>query len=761
MRDWGRDLVFGMRLAVSGRAPWGRLALTAVGIGLGVAVLLLASSVQNMFSARDERAENRAPIVAYPDTPGEASVLINPETLEFRGRQFSGIRIQPKRPDAPVPPGVQRNPGPGQMVVSPALAELLSSPDGDLLRPRIPGEVVGTVGPEGLLSPNELYFVAGEEDLTGFSPITTVHHHYGEIKHEDASLSSSMWIVLALGVSALLVPVVVFVAATTRLAESARQRRLAALRLVGAGGKQVRRIASAEALVGALGGVVFGWALFAVGRLLPARVEVAGFGTYTSDILPSWWYGLAVTLGVPVVAVVTAIAAMRSTIIEPLSVVRRSPAKPRKLLWRCVPLVLGVVGLLSTEVLSPDEAQLLLVTSVVLMLIGVPLLLPWVVERVVHRLRGGSLSSQLAIRNLQLNTGTAARSVGAIAVVLTGVIGLQIVMGSLQDELGESSSPGSMYIHGGTTADTLGDTARALESVEGVSTVRPQYTAILETTPDASFAVVIADCAVLTADARVKDCQDGDSFAVGESRSLGSEWVIRPGMPGRIVNGTPGSRSEAPWTVPASAQTIGPSTGDLGEATESLLLTPRAAEGIPFPLRDGRIELDLDPAAPADSIEHVRNIAAEQLHDGSVSGATSRAPEVQMFEMIRYGLLLGALVTFALIGCSLFVAAAEQIQQRRRPTAVLAAVGVRRSTLGWSMFWQNLLPMLAAIVVATVVGIVLGLLVVSLLSPERVVFDPLGGLALLGLALASVLVVTALTLPALRRAMHPEGLRTE
>ncbi|MFD0488495.1 FtsX-like permease family protein [Saccharopolyspora spinosporotrichia] len=178
--------------------------------------------------------------------------------------------------------------------------------------------------------------------------------------------------------------------------------------------------------------------------------------------------------------------------------------------------------------------------------------------------------------------------------------------------------------------------------------------------------------------------------------------------------------------------------------------------------RSVNIAVRLGEDSSPDTVEHVRNVAAAHLVGWSVTrGEGPDTAQSGAFDLIRYGLLLGALVTFALIGCSLFVSAAEQIQQRRRQMAVLAAVGVQRRTLAWSALLQNALPMLAAVVVALVVGALLGGLVLLVLEPSRVAFDLPGLAGLLGIAVAAVAVVTALTLPALGRAMHPEGLRTE
>ncbi|QUH02971.1 FtsX-like permease family protein [Saccharopolyspora erythraea] len=771
IRNWVADLAFGVRLSVGGgRTPWGRLTLTAVGIGLGVAVLLLASSVQQLDGERRARQEARGGQV-YVQDPAEAAgaaVLVAERMDEFRGQPVLGVVVDPQRPGAPHPPGIAGNPAPGEVLVSPALKALLDGPDGELLRPRLPGAVTGVVGQEALASPGELfYFVGSDRLLQERSSVAVVRDHFGESSRQDRGLDSEQWMILSLGVSALLVPVVVFVASTARLAESARERRLAALRLVGSSGRQVRRIAAGEALAGALAGVVLGWGIFLLGRLVAGAVEVLGFTVYSSDIWPMWWYAIAVTVGVPVIAVATAITAMRGTIVEPLSVVRRTPAGRRRLLWRLVPIVLGTALILAVREGAGGVRELMFVTAVVLILVGVPLVLAWVFERVMGRLRGSSLPGQLAVRGLQLSSGSAARSVSAIAVVLTGVISLQTVVASMEAtytaQRRTPADPSALSVHGTQArdipVDPAGATAQALSEVPGITGVEPaSYSSLTQgEEPQAPYhLVVIADCAVLARKAAVGPCQDGDAFYSGgvdrtPAPAAGTRMHVEPSFIGE--------RATA-WTTPAGVRQIGPIADESDSAR--FLLTPKAAEGIPVSARSVNIDLRLGPDVSPDTIEHVRNVAATHLVGSSVTRVEgTEGVQPSAFNLIRYGLLLGALVTFALIGCSLFVSAAEQIQQRRRQMAVLAAVGVRRRTLAWSALLQNALPMLAAVVVALGIGALLGGLVLLVLEPDRVAFDLPGLAGLLGIAAAAVAVVTALTLPALGRAMHPEGLRTE
>ena len=62
---------------------------------------------------------------------------------------------------SPVPPGIPRDPGPGQYYASPALAALLRSTPADQLADRYPGRLAGTIGDAALPSPNSLVIIIG------------------------------------------------------------------------------------------------------------------------------------------------------------------------------------------------------------------------------------------------------------------------------------------------------------------------------------------------------------------------------------------------------------------------------------------------------------------------------------------------------------------------------------------------------------------------------------------------------------------------
>ncbi|WP_249374793.1 hypothetical protein [Streptomyces sp. I05A-00742] len=172
---WPRELCMGARYAgAGGREGLLRTALTAVGIGLGVALLLITASIPSMLSAREARLDDRAVATTgeFRDhrvhgVPRSPDTLLYLETgTDFRDKPVTGGLLRPDGPDAPRPPGVDRMPGTGEMVVSPALDALLSSDRGALLRERFTEyRKIGTIGDRGLVGPCELFYYAGDDRI--------------------------------------------------------------------------------------------------------------------------------------------------------------------------------------------------------------------------------------------------------------------------------------------------------------------------------------------------------------------------------------------------------------------------------------------------------------------------------------------------------------------------------------------------------------------------------------------------------------------
>jgi hypothetical protein len=225
-----------------GRAGWVRAALTAVGVGLGVAMLLVAASIPNIVHAQDARvaARDDMPRQRGSDTTGQPiakadnTILVSRPEMIYRGQVIRGRLLQPEGPRAPVPPGLSALPRPGEIVVSPALARLLKSTEGDLLRPRLNYPIAGTITDAGLSGPSELAFYLGVDSLTvdeASAQVARLDHFGGR---RSRFLDPVLTLIIVAIFVVLLLPVALFVASAIRFGGDSRDRRLAGVRLVGA-----------------------------------------------------------------------------------------------------------------------------------------------------------------------------------------------------------------------------------------------------------------------------------------------------------------------------------------------------------------------------------------------------------------------------------------------------------------------------------------------------------------------------------------------
>ncbi|MGW0668725.1 ABC transporter permease [Streptomyces sp. NPDC002746] len=773
---WLRDLALGIRFAAAGgREGWVRTLLTAVGVGIGVALLLTASSVPHMLderSARDQ-ARSETKISESPDASAKKSdstVLRIEASTEFRDRSITGFLMRADGAHPVVPPGITALPAPGEMVVSPALEELLDSPGSALLRERLPYKVTGTIAEAGLRSPNELWFYAGSDTLTSASGGHRVAG-YGDPGPSDPL--PPMLIVLVIMICVvLLAPVAIFIATAVRFGGDRRDRRLAALRLVGTDIRMTRRIAAGEALFGSVLGLVIGLAVFLVGRRFVGHIEVWDASAFPSDLAPDARLCVVIALAVPLTAVLVTLGAMRSVVIEPLGVVRNSRGGKRRLWWR---LLLPVAGLAvfgfggKIDEYSPVNPYPV-AGGAVLVLVGLALLLPWLVEACVKRLRGGPIPWQLATRRLQLSSGAASRAVSGVTVAVAGAVALQMLFAAMNDDFnritGQDPSRAQFY---STSEIVRGDAAlrsikefRATKGVvQVIGTVEAYATKPGKYKPDdiqPTTSFTVGDCATLLELARITSCRDGDTFVSHPKDKGQAGWVDKTARKGKVIEfDSYSSSKKLRWTLPADSRTVAARTDPMGEEHSGILVTPGAVDARTLPGASTVSQIRIDEDVP-DAAEYVRNTAA-RLDPGMRLVTLNSVERDRQYASIQTGLQVGATATLLLIAASMLVSQLEQLRERKRLLSVLVAFGTRRTTLGWSVLWQTAVPVVIGLAVAVAGGLALGATLCWMVGKEVTgwwLFLPLAG-AGAGL----ILLVTLLSLPALWRMMRPEGLRSE
>ncbi|MFI1191754.1 ABC transporter permease [Micromonospora sp. NPDC020750] len=760
------DLLMGARMAVTGgRDGWTRAVLTALGVGVGVAMLLLAAAVPGALDARAARGDAREDGGSRAELAAAANTLLVVSVYtEFRERPVRGRILRPEGPAAPLPPGVPRLPAAGEVVVSPALRELLDSPDGPLFAPRLGGaRVTGTIAAQGLTGPHELAFYLGSDTLTRDQALRLDRFGGGPPSEE---FSPVLMVLVVVVFVVLLLPVVVFVGAAVRFGGDRRDRRLAALRLLGADADagMIRRIAAGEAAAGAVLGLAVGGTLFVAGRQLAPLLTLQDISVYASDLHPSLPLVAAVAVLVPVLAVLVALVAQRRVVVEPLGVSRQGTTVRRRLWWR---LLLPAAGLallypltgVGERTAGSDDYQV--AAGAVLVLIGTVTLLPWLIDLVVGRLRGGPVPWQLAVRRLQLDSATSARLVNGVAVAVAGSIGLQMLVAGVEDRFtthtGQDTSRAQAYVWFADLPDPGAALAR-LAAAPGVTrSVGTLATATIGKQQPGTDAptfteVRIGDCAALAEFARLGSCADGDVFLAEGPAGERSGPMPVPGT--RVTVGP----NEIPWTVPARTRAVPTRPDPIGRERGGLLVTPGAADASRWAGLHAEVLVSIDPGDP-DALERVRNAAAEVDLGAPVSTLADVTRSTQ-YVNVKRGLAAGLVVTLLLLGTSMLVGVLEQLRERRRLLAMLVAVGTPRRTLSWSVLWQAAVPVLVGLVLAVGFGLGLGAVLLRMVGAPVMVSWPAVALGA-GLGGGVVLLITGASLPVLWRLTRPDGLRAE
>ncbi|MDQ7808549.1 FtsX-like permease family protein [Amycolatopsis sp. A133] len=761
-----RDLALGLRLAVGGGRMSGaallRLAMTALGIALAVAVLLPAAAVHHLVGAQAERAaaigavtEPRAgvaPLLTYAWYPSVGGDVVKITAVAATG------------PGSPVPPGLDRLPAPGELVVSPELGAKLASPDGGSMRAHLPGHVVGRLSPEGVSGAGDLtaYYGVPAAQIEAEGADGTEVYGFGR-PYTGLGLSAVMLGLILPIAAVLLLPLLIFVTTASRMGAAQRERRLAALRLIGLDSRQVKRVAAAESLVGAMIGLVAGVGLFVLLRTFVADILPFGLRIFPGDFVPSWPLAVVVVLLVPGLAVGSALFGLRRTIVEPLGVVRQGKPVRRRMWWRWALTAIGALFLAATLAFDRGDgdtaAGLALAAGSVFLLVGIAALLPWLVERLVERLDGGPPSWQLAIRRLQLDSGTASRVVSGLVVVLAGTILVHGVITSLSAGARQRTLPDGVAA---TPVRVLTTTAHEAEvtklavAVPGVTGAHPARSLAFRSGSQRTYGFA-GDCVALRAQANIGGCTDGDAFYVGPSPAGAT-----PAGTVRLQGLSRTGAVDGPeWTVPAGTKVVQP--GDTTAPEDSLLVTPGALGGLALP--DSPVVVYLsgtgDPQSLTDDVARaVQPLAWNAMVGKGDNLDDYRARDQQLVDSFRSVLITASLFVLAVAAMSLLMLSIEQISERRRPLAALSAAGVPIGVLARGALWQTAVPVVVGVALAVAAG--LGLTAPMLrLADLPMSVDVPALLALAGTTVAAVLLVTGLTLPLLRQVTRLDALRSE
>lgn len=693
----------GLRLAVAGgRESLLRLAVTAFGVAVGVVLLLLCLTGQ---SAEQGRAERSGWQSADSDTPATAPdpALFLTVTDYHEGTAMIRGYVAALGPRPPVPPGLERLPGPGEVAVSPAMRRLLVSTPDDELDDRYPGRVIATIGDEGLAHPDQLVALIGRTpDQLGEVTSRSLHRvrGFGSLPSGYA-FYQGIRVLLLLGAVLLLLPVIIFIVMATRVAAAHREQRLAAIRLVGATRLQAAVVAAVETGLGAVAGTVIGWAGYEAGRrILAATLTFQGAHFFVDDVVVAPWLLALVLAGVPLLAMLTTVVALGRVQAGPLATSRHG-RRPPPSARRALPLAAGIGGLLAAAPLrrvvdseTRETLDNLAPLFIILTIVGFVTIGPWLcmlagrgIARVSRRVPG-----LIAARRIASDPSATFRAVSVVVLAAFAV----------------------------TCSASLVDASEAGPFDGGRGVLRPGVVEVLTGgVPEAKVAPLLSERAV----------------PIRSDIGVASDLVESCAELARVV-------------------TLSCSSSGLAESG----ISERAGlADTGLPISTVYIPTDRTPAA-----EHrVRTQAANLVPNAIIHTQQDRIDTDAFFfgsleqlqRLVWYFVLLVA-------ACSLTVGMLAGVIERRRPFALLRASGLRLGELRQIVFLETA----AAMLVTAAVGVGLGMAssyALALFSDMAWTWPDVGVFAMVGIGVLAALILSTMALPLLDAATRHDAVRYE
>lgn len=679
--------------------------LIAVGVAVASALVLLLAGLPQATQARADRAAWQHPTLTVSE-PANPDMLQASSAGHVDGAELTKVDVAATGSgDITLPTGVEEFPGPGEMLVSPALRkQLIRLPDA-ALADRFDAQVTGILGEQALSAPEQLVALVGHEP--GGMPQQAVAMNGFEL--DPGRVDPMLTLLAGVGMVVLLVPSLVLVASAARLIAARRERRLAALRLAGATPRQVVGTVAAEtavaAIVGAAVGVATNPLLRRLVSLVPWKVGTWQPDDFTLGGIAAW----AIAFGLVVLVVLSAVLGLRRVVSTPLGAAAQHTPQPLRW-WRLLALPVAgsifLAAVMQAREGGGSESLYTVLFGLVLLIGSFALVGPWVTAAV------GSLFVRLWRRPAALLAGRRLRgdpqgayraSAGVVLAVFTGSMALTLLpslnsMGSNSDTF-ESSV---LYVDSGAE--------RAGDIVERANTVLEQYEQ--DQRAIAIPRVILHDGAEIRT-AMVMDCRKVDRVTRLEVGSC-------DGDPAVYASGNP---SATGLTVSGGARL------DDGVALESdIPVRPLRTEGAytDAVITPDALPPDLTPASVTVAVPTAGGDAAA-IHTALVRAAPGNSVKSPAFRVaeqqdlladIQRVTVIGLVIAAVLAGGSAAITTAGGVMDRRRTFGALIAAGTPVRVLARALRTEAALPAFITTIGAGAVGTFAGIGLFLTASPH-------------------------------------------
>ncbi|MET0233263.1 MAG: FtsX-like permease family protein [Kibdelosporangium sp.] len=683
---------------------------TAIGVAVGVTLVLWLATVPDALQSRADRTtwreENYSSQGSFEASTANAAVLVASTTDNAGAERLQRFDVAALKSTVPVAPGIPKVPGPGEVLLSPALARLAASLPAEHLADRFKGTVVGQFGPQALAFPDELLAMVGHApdempDAAGRQGLTST----GPAGH----LNEILVVLSQIGLVVLIAPCLVLVASAARLTAARRERRLAALRLAGATPQQVISMTAAETALASIAGAVLGVALSFPLREITALIPWDGGDWYPSDWTPSTFMIVLVLLLAPALVVGAAVLGLRRVVTRPLGAAqqqtKRQPNAAR-LLWVAGAAVAFVVAL-GVARGGGDNGMTFVLLGLVAVAVSLVFAGPLVTSLLgrMFTARWRSPATLLAGRRLRDDPKAAFRaSAGVVLAVFAGSMALAMFP-SVEDQIGYSSGQwrDGVYVAQGASENNR-------QQIENVRT----------------------DLAAKGVDAPVVAITEG-GFVAGGDREIASAMMVGCADAPKVIGGQiDGCRPGPAIYVPRAT------------AVDPARLRFRAygsGQTEPLPIPSGISVREYEPAGYRGILVDPA-VFPEITGAGTIAVVTTPAnkevvhtmlvrnlPGVYLYSNERYdaradtlsgdlrrATLIGLSIATVLGGVSAGVAAAGSVVDRRRTFGALIAAGTPVPVLTRALRREAMLPALIATLGAGIAGVLVGSGLVTLIQ---------------------------------------------
>ena len=773
----------GLRLAFSGgREAAVRLVVLTAAVGLGVGLLLIAVSGINAVNRQNDRYA-----WFFTGNPGVPSGFANPHakslggtTAEtssgtpadpmwwllrddlFDGQVIYRVDLAATGPSSPVPPGIPRDPGPGQYYASPGLAALLKATPASELGDRYPGHLAGTIGDAALPSPDSLVIIVGDtaaqlEQAPGAVRATSISTTPPSGCNGDSCVlglgidAKGLDLVLPVVALAMLVPVLVFIATATRLSAARREQRFAAMRLTGAAPKQISVIAAVESTVAAVGGIAAGFGIFFGLRGPLAAIPFTGEPFFPGDLSLRLPDILIVAIGVPVAAIATVRLALHRVQVSPLGVTRRVTPEPPGA-WRVLPLLAGLAELGFWVVRGVPrtihgQVQALL-PGFALVMAGLVLAGPWVTmagARIMAR-RTSRAATLIAARRLADNPRASFRAVSGLvlALFITTVAAATI---STQD-----AKDGTTQVGGATASNILVDMNQGSYTRAAGYEVHPA----LGSAPSAALLTRLRG--IRGVDTALVLYADPGLTLPGSAKINGHREQDQAGL----VSCAQLAKVPALGRCPAGAAVAVVDT-NIGDTDLATAIWPAAHVSAQQLDRLGALGVFVPTNGSTRAVEQARTLLETAYPDASGPTTFAETSIHASWRDVMYRQLADVviLVSLPVAGCTLAASIAAGLADRKRPFSMMRLAGAPFGLLARVIALESAVPLVAVAVVAIGIGFGVSAMYAATQLGHPLVAPAAAYYLLTAAGIAASLGIIAATFPLLWRVTAPEVARNE